>query len=303
MDKLPNVGLNAPEKVAVSVVGIVQTPVAVKVLVKVAKGVPLKVTLFQVIPLVAYVESFKIFNVEPVVSIVPAVYVIPPFNPIFILPGIVMVPAVLKVTGVLVVAVALDTLQVPVPLKTNRVVPTKLKVFCVTLPPTFKVLPFMVVLAEVTVKFPETVQVSARVQVPPSSIRFPVRVLPPEVIVALVVKARVPVPAIVIPATNVTVVLTVNFWLAVNVRVLVYPVQTNVEQIHVVVSIEQAGLLPSKLQVSVTTGGAAGCVAPPEVVAQLFKSFQWESVCPTKNKLAIFIYPYFTFATNATLEI
>jgi hypothetical protein len=274
MDKLPNVGLNAPEKVAVSPVAIVQTPVAVNALDRVIMGVPLKVTLFQVIPLVLNVESFKICNVEPVVFTVPAVYVIPPFKPIFILPGIVIVPEVLIVTGTLVAAVVLETLQVPVPLKTSRVVPIKLKVFCVTLPPTFKVLPFMVVLAEVTVKFPETVQVSAKVQVPPSSIRFPVRVVPPEVIVALVVKARVPVPAIVIPATKVTVVLTVNFWLAVKVRVLVYPVQTNVEQIHVGISIEQAGLLPSKLQVSVTTGGAAGCVVPPEEVAQLFKSFQ-----------------------------
>jgi hypothetical protein len=124
-------------------------------------------------------------------------------------PEIVIVPDVFIVKLFAIPAEAV-ALQVPVPLRTKFVVPVKDPV-AVKEPPMFIVFPFNTLVVEFKVTLPETVQVSARVQVPESKIKSPVKVLPAEVIVAVLLNCRVPVPAIVIPATNVTVVVTVSF--------------------------------------------------------------------------------------------
>jgi hypothetical protein len=107
--------------------------------------------------------------------------------------------------------ISLSPFNVPVPFRTILVVPLRVPPVTSRLPPTVMVFPLNVELAEVIETLFVTVQLSANVHVPPSKIIEPGNVNPAEVIVALLESCNVPVPARVIPATKVTVVVTVNF--------------------------------------------------------------------------------------------
>ena len=220
LDVTPNITLvdvilYAPIKVKELPAALSKTP-QVKALLKVIDALSAFMdNLFHVMPVELIVQLPFIDNVAAVAITVPAVYVnTPPAPKQTVL--IVIVPLVLIVNWILYVPAVKTDKSSPVPFIIILVLPDKTALAFLIPPPTYITYPFSV-FAELNITLPVIVQLSASVHVPPSKNIAPGNVNPALVIVAVLLNCKVPVPANVIPATNVTVVVTVNFILAVKV--------------------------------------------------------------------------------------